>query len=86
VHGLVRLPGKAGEDTAEDLVLTRILRLEGLESCNDNTFDRYIYFHGTNDEQRIGRRGSHGCIRLRNDDMIELYDLVSEGIDVWIGE
>lgn len=75
-----------GEDTSEDLVLTRILRLDGLEARNANTFDRYIYVHGTNDERRIGQRGSHGCVRLKNDAMIELYDLVPEGTEVWIEE
>jgi len=75
-----------GDDTREDLVLTRILRLEGLEPRNANTFDRYIYIHGTNDEQRIGQRGSHGCVRLKNDAMIDLYDLVPEGTEVWIEE
>ncbi|MDB6073496.1 MAG: hypothetical protein JWO89_1136 [Verrucomicrobiaceae bacterium] len=75
-----------GERLDDDLVLTRILRLEGLEARNANTFDRYIYIHGTNDEPGIGRPGSHGCVRLRNDDMIDLYDLVPEGTEVWIGE
>ncbi len=75
-----------GDTTTDDLVLTRILRLHGLEQRNSNTYDRYIYIHGTNDEGRIGRPGSHGCVRLRNDDMIELYDLVDEGCEVWIGE
>lgn len=75
-----------GEAVADDLILSRILRLEGLEPRNANTWDRYIYFHGTNHEHAIGRPGSHGCIRLRNDDMIELYDLVPEGTEVWIGE
>ena len=75
-----------GERLDDDLVLTRILRLEGLEARNANTFDRYIYIHGTNDEPGIGRPGSHGCVRLRNDHMIELYDLVPEGTEVWIGE
>ncbi len=74
-----------GMDTAEDLVLTRILRLEGLEARNANTFDRYVYIHGTNGEDRIGRPASHGCVRLRNQDVIELFDLVTEGAPVWIG-
>jgi L,D-transpeptidase YbiS len=77
---------RKGEDSQEDLVLTRILRLDGLQVQNANTFDRYIYIHGTNDEQRIGQRGSHGCIRLKNDDVISLYDLVPEGTEVWIEE
>jgi lipoprotein-anchoring transpeptidase ErfK/SrfK len=75
-----------GGDTVEDLVLTRILRLEGLQGHNANTYDRYIYIHGTNDEHGIGWRGSHGCVRMRNDDVTELYDLVPEGTQVWIQE
>ena len=73
-------------DTKTDFVLTRILWLQGLEPRNSNTYERYIYIHGTNDEQSIGRPASHGCVRLRNQDVIELYDLVPEGTPVWIGE
>ena len=72
--------------TEEDLVLTRILRLGGVEARNANTFDRYIYIHGTNDERGIGRPGSHGCVRMRNTDMIELFDITPEGVAVWISE
>ncbi|MBE2286486.1 MAG: L,D-transpeptidase [Prosthecobacter sp.] len=75
-----------GMDTKSDFVLTRILWLHGLEARNANTFQRYIYIHGTNDEQSIGRPASHGCVRLRNRDVIELFDLVPEGTPVWIGE
>lgn len=75
-----------GERVDDDLILSRILRLDGLEERNANTWDRYVYIHGTNDEPGIGRPGSHGCVRLRNDHMIELYDLVPEGTEVWIGE
>jgi L,D-transpeptidase YbiS len=77
--GAIALPG--GE---EDLVLTRILWLEGLENANANTRDRYIYFHGTNREDLIGTPASHGCVRLRNADMIELFDMVGEGTPVEI--
>lgn len=73
-----------GMDTTEDLVLTRILRLDGIEARNANTFARYVYIHGTNGEGRIGRPASHGCVRLRNRDMIELFDLVKAGDPVWI--
>jgi len=76
--------GQPGLDTREDLVLTRILRLHGLEKRNANTFQRYIYIHGTNDERSIGRPASHGCVRLRNADVVELFDLVTEGAEVWI--
>ena len=75
-----------GDVVADDLVLTRILWLAGEEDRNANTHGRYIYIHGTNDERGVGRRGSHGCVRMRNADVIELYDLVPEGTPVWIGE
>jgi phosphoserine phosphatase len=67
----------AGDDSMEDLVLTRILRLDGLDPHNRNTLDRFIYIHGTNDEARIGSRAGHGCVRLRNEEMIRLYDMVN---------
>lgn len=70
----------------EDLVLTRILTLDGLEKDNANTLQRYVYFHGTNQEDAIGTPASHGCIRLRNADMIALHDLVEEGTPVTIVE
>lgn len=75
---------RPGMDTDEDLVLTRILRLDGIEARNANTFDRYVYIHGTNGEDRLGRPASHGCVRLGNRDMIELFDWVNEGDPVWI--
>jgi L,D-transpeptidase YbiS len=77
--GEIALPG--GE---EDLVLTRIFWLEGLDAENANTKERYIYFHGTNQESDIGRPASHGCVRLKNDDMIELFNLVPVGAEVEI--
>ncbi|MEQ1749887.1 MAG: L,D-transpeptidase [Prosthecobacter sp.] len=75
-----------GMETQSDLVLTRILWLAGTQPHNDNTFDRYIYIHGTNDEARIGRPMSHGCIRLKNSDVIQLFDLTPIGTSVWISE
>lgn len=60
----------------EDLVMSRILWLDGLEEHNANTRDRYIYIHGTNHEHQIGEPASHGCIRMRNSDLVELFDLV----------
>jgi lipoprotein-anchoring transpeptidase ErfK/SrfK len=63
----------------EDLVLSRILWLEGMEAHNANTLDRYVYLHGTNQEHLLGNAVSHGCIRLSNQDVIELFDLVPEG-------
>ena len=68
----------------EDLVLSRILWLDGLDEENANTRDRFIYIHGTKHEDKIGRPDSHGCIRMRNADVIELFDLVDEGTPVVI--
>lgn len=69
----------------QDGILTRILWLSGLDAENANTRNRYIYFHGTNREDLIGTPASHGCIRLRNADIAELFDLVPEGVRVIIG-
>ncbi len=74
----------AGPGGDEDLVLTRILWLEGLEPGNANTKDRYIYIHGTNQEHLIGTPASHGCVRMKNADICELYDLIPEGTPVEI--
>ena len=60
---------------AEDLVTSRILWLDGIDVENTNTKERYIYIHGTNEEHLIGRPVSHGCIRMRNNDVIRLYQL-----------
>ena len=71
------------EDAArEDLVMARILWLNGLEDHNSNTHDRFIYIHGTNHEEEIGTPASHGCIRMKNTDLVELFELVPEGADV----
>lgn len=69
-----------------DHVLTRILWLGGLDPENSNTHDRYIYIHGTNQEDLIGTPASHGCIRLRNADVIALFDTVQVGDRVEIKE
>lgn len=74
----------ASEGGTEDLVLTRILWLDGLEVGNANTRERFIYIHGTNHESQIGLPASHGCVRLRNRDMVDLFDRVSEGDRVLI--
>jgi hypothetical protein len=67
-----------------DLILTRILRLDGLDDCNRNTYDRFIYLHGTNQEALLGQPASAGCVRLSNHDVIELFDLVPIGAEVII--
>ncbi len=66
----------------EDLILTRIFWLEGRELQNANTRDRYIYIHGTNQEDLIGTPASHGCVRMRNADIAELFREIPEGTSV----
>lgn len=68
----------------EDGVLSRILWLDGLEESNRNTLGRYIYIHGTNQEHLIGQPASHGCIRLCNGDVMELFSMVPVGTEVEI--
>ncbi len=68
----------------DDLVLSRILWLDGLEEHNANTRDRFIYIHGTNHENDIGRPSSHGCIRMKNADLIALFEQVPTGAEVVI--
>ena len=62
-----------------DLILSRILRLEGLDVENRNTLERHIYIHGTQREDLLGRPASHGCVRLAIADMLDLFERVSEG-------
>ena len=67
------------DNREKDEITSRILWLDGLEDGlnrggNCDTFARYIYIHGTSDEKRIGQPVSAGCIRMKNDDVIELFD------------
>ena len=76
-------------DTDFDLVTSRILWLDGLEVGKNkgegiDSRNRYIYIHGTAEEGLIGKPASDGCIRMYNDDVIELFDLVDEKAQVWI--
>lgn len=77
--GEIWTPAESAQFAQEDLILTRVLWLEGLEEQNANTRARYIYFHGTNHEDQIGTAASHGCIRLTNADMLRLYPWVNTG-------
>lgn len=77
------------EEQAKNLVTTRILWLEGLEPGHNrggtcDSHDRYIYIHGTNHEEKIGTPASGGCIQLPNEEMIELFDAVELGDQVFI--
>lgn len=79
----------AGQGVQEDLILSRILRLEGLQDGKNrggkvDSWDRYIYIHGTNQTDALGRPASGGCIRLDPQDVIDLYNRVSEGCCVLI--
>ena len=74
-----------------DWILTRILWLSGCEPGFNrlhqvDTMRRFVYIHGTSDEQRIGKAVSHGCIRMRNRDVVELFDQVGPGTRVDIVE
>lgn len=75
--------------TEQDYVTTRAMWLEGMEyNVNSggkvDSYDRKIYIHGTHEEGLIGQPASHGCIRMKNYDVTELYDLVEKGLYVLI--
>ena len=74
-----------------DWILTRILWLAGCEENKNkggdvDTLQRYIYIHGTPDSTVIGKPGSIGCIRMYNDDVIDLFERVKVGTFVEIVE
>jgi lipoprotein-anchoring transpeptidase ErfK/SrfK len=73
-----RLPVDSVEQSAgtDDMVMSRILWLDGLEEHNANTRDRFIYIHGTNHEDQLGEPASHGCVRMKNSDIVELFALI----------
>lgn len=76
----------------EDLIVTRILRLSGLEEQVNkgpgiDSYNRYIYIHGTNQQHFLGTPASHGCIRMGNDDVIDLFERVRDiPTWCWIGD
>ena len=77
------------KDTEDDHVTSRILWLDGLEEGLNkgqgvDSYNRYIYIHGTHEEGLIGTKASHGCIRMFNNDVIYLYDIVEKGTKVYI--
>jgi len=63
-------------------IQTRIMWLGGKDANNKNTYSRYIYIHGTNVESHLGTPASHGCVRMGNEDVIDLYDRVPVGTKV----
>ena len=87
--GEIYTPELGTRQPGRDWILTRILWLSGREhgynrwgSCD--TMSRYIYIHGTPDSTALGRPGSKGCIRMRNADLLELFDKVEAGTQVEI--
>ncbi|MDG1358212.1 MAG: L,D-transpeptidase [Akkermansiaceae bacterium] len=73
-----------GSINNDDMILSRILRLHGLDAENANSMDRYIYIHGTNQEAMLGEPASCGCIRMANTDVIDLYDRIDVGVPLVI--
>jgi len=76
-------------DAARNLITSRILRLRGLEPGKNagpgcDSYERYIYIHGTNHEERIGQPFSGGCVEMRNAEVIDLFNTVASGDLVWI--
>jgi lipoprotein-anchoring transpeptidase ErfK/SrfK len=76
----------AGLNASDDLVLTRILWLDGCEAHNASTLGRCIYLHGTNHEDLLGTPVSNGCIRFSNEGIEELFDLLAVGTPVEVVE
>ena len=85
--GEICTPALMTEFPNRDWILTRILWLSGTEVGvnrlgNVDTMQRYIYIHGTPDSNAMGVIGSHGCVRMRNADMVALFDMVDVGVEV----
>jgi lipoprotein-anchoring transpeptidase ErfK/SrfK len=87
--GEIWSPELAARYPDRDWILSRILWLSGCEPGRNrfgavDTMRRYIYIHGTPDDQPMGVPRSHGCVRMRNRDVIELFELVPAGVPVLI--
>ncbi len=89
--GEIFTPELMAEFPERDWILTRILWLSGCEVGlnrlgNVDSMQRYIYIHGTPDSEPMGQPCSHGCIRMRNIDILELFELVNIGTSVHISD
>lgn len=89
--GEIYTPALGERFPERDWILTRILWLSGCEPGFNrlgevDTMQRFIYIHGSPDGVAMGRPGSIGCIRMRNDDLLELFDMVAPGTPVEILE
>ncbi|MDO8990734.1 MAG: L,D-transpeptidase [Sideroxyarcus sp.] len=87
--GEIYTPQLGAQHPGRDWILTRILWLSGCESGYNrsgscDTMRRYIYIHGTPDSTALGKPGSRGCVRMRNAELVELFDLVQVGTEVEI--
>jgi L,D-transpeptidase YbiS len=87
--GEIYTPALALRHPGRDWILTRILWLSGCEPGFNrlgdvDTMRRYIYIHGSPDSAEMGQPGSIGCVRMRNRDIVELFDLVDVGTPVEI--
>lgn len=87
--GELYCPQLRRQSPGRDWILTRILWLSGCEPGRNkggkvDSRARYIYIHGSPDDVAMGVPGSKGCIRMRNQDIIELFDLVDIGTEVYI--
>lgn len=89
--GEICTPERARAEPGRDWILSRVLWLRGLERGRNrggavDSMRRYVYIHGTPDEASLGTPASHGCIRMRNADVIELFERVEPGTLVEIVE
>ncbi|HEX9812860.1 MAG TPA: L,D-transpeptidase [Burkholderiales bacterium] len=89
--GEVYSPALRAAFPGRDWILTRILWLSGLEPGRNrlgdvDTMRRYVYIHGCPDEDPMGVPSSRGCVKMRNPEVIRLFDLVSPGTPVLIKE
>lgn len=89
--GEIYTPALAATQPGRDWILTRIIWLSGCESGvnrgrDNDTLRRFIYVHGCPDSEPMGIPLSHGCIRMRNSDITELFDLIDNGTAVEIME
>lgn len=89
--GEIYSPALRAQHPGRDWILTRILWLGGLEPGRNrykdvSTMPRYVYLHGTPDETELGKPGSHGCVRMRNAEIVELFEQVEAGTPVEIVE
>ena len=88
-YGKIATIYKDNTKSKTDDVTTRILWLEGLEHGINkgegiDSFKRYIYIHGTSEEGRLGTPASHGCIRMKNKEVIDLFNKIAIGTLVLI--